>query len=275
MTLVVVLAALLASAGCTRSAAAHGASAGAPLHVPSPRASPHPGTWSIVALGDSVTSGGPCHCSTFPGIYARKLAYARGVHTTSQNLGRSGEDSGRLLAALRARSSREAAAVRGADIDLLTIGANDFSGYYRDVTEGRCLGDRRTDCVQDAVLSMERNVEQIIRTIHRLRGTRPTAVLVTGYWNVFEDGAVARRDYPRIGVRATRRLTALANDGIKAAADRAGATYVDLVSPFEGPRTGGDPTGLLGADGNHPNARGQDLIAARLLAAGLPGLARS
>ena len=122
---------------------------------------------------------------------------------------------------------------------------------------------------------MERDIEQTISAIHRLRGGRRTAVLVTGYWNVFEDGAVARRDYPDVGVRATQRLTGLVNDGIRAAADRGGATYVDLSVPFDGPRTGGDPTRLLGPDGDHPNAAGQDLIAARLLAAGLPGMAGS
>jgi lysophospholipase L1-like esterase len=186
-----------------------------------------------------------------------------------------GETSGELVDALRSPSSPETAAVQKADIDLVTIGANDFSGHYDSVTAGECLGDTRTECVTDELGRMERDIDQTIRAIHRLRGGRPTAVLVTGYWNVFKDGAVARRDYPDVGVRATQRLTGLVNDGVRAAADRAGATYVDLSVPFDGPRTGGDPTRLPGADGDHPNAAGQELIAARLLAAGLPGLAGS
>jgi lysophospholipase L1-like esterase len=98
-------------------------------------------------------------------------------------------------------------------------------------------------------------------------------VLVTGYWNVFEDGAVARDSFPDVGVRATRRLTRLANAAIQQDARATGATYVDLYAPFNGPVSRGDTTRLLAADGDHPNAAGQALIAQRLVAAGLPGLA--
>ena len=97
-------------------------------------------------------------------------------------------------------------------------------------------------------------------------------MLVTGYWNVFEDGSVARRSFPRLGVEAAQRLTAVANAAIRSAARRAGTTYVDLYAPFNGPESHGDTTVLLGPDGDHPNAAGQALIARRLLAAGLPGL---
>ncbi len=228
----------------------------------------------MVALGDSVTSGGPCGCLPFPQRYGRMLARDRGLVTHTENLGRGGEDTTTLLRLLRDPASAESRAVRGADVVLLTIGANDFADEHESVTGGHCLGGRDIACVEDDLGSMVRNLTAIVREVHRLRGPRPTAVLATGYWNVFEDGTVARRAFPEAGVRATRRLTRLANAGIRSAADTAGATYVDLFAPFEGPATGGDPTALLGPDGDHPNAAGQALIARRLVAAGLPGLVR-
>lgn len=231
-----------------------------------------PSNVNVVALGDSVTTGGPCGCSPFPRLYAEYLAQDRGVRATTTNLGQDGLDSGGLLAKLRDPGSTEAGAVRSADVDLLTIGANDFSDQHDSVTAGRCMGGGNTYCIQDELSSMTSNVEEIIRTIHDLRGHRPTAILVTGYWNVFEDGEVARESFPDAGVRATRRLTTLANAGIREAARVGGATYVDLYAPFNGPDVR-DTTNLLGPDGDHPNAAGQALIARRLVAAGLPGLA--
>ncbi len=237
--------------------------------VPSP--SPVP-TWRIVALGDSVTSGGPCPCTPFPERYGRDLAQVRGVRTTTTNLGQGGQTSGGLLAELRDPRSPQAEAVRRADIDLVTIGANDFAGHHDDVTSGRCLDGAATACIGALLATMQRNVSATIDLIHRMRTGRPTAVLVTGYWNVFEDGAVARRRFPAAGRRATQRLTLLVNQALARASRQTGATYVGLYAPFEGPPTHGDPTPLLGPDGDHPNAAGQALIARRLVAAGLPGL---
>ncbi len=239
--------------------------------VPSPSSPP---SWNVVALGDSVTSGGPCGCTPFPELYGHYLALDRGAHTHTLNLGVGGQDSGTLLGLLRQPGSNDARTVRSADIVLLTIGANDFADQHEKVTSGQCLGSRDAECVADDLAAMQRNVTAIITTIRRLRAGRPTALLVTGYWNVFQDGAVARRAFPDIGVRATQRLTRLANAAIRGSVASAGGTYVDLYAPFNGPSSGGDTTRLLGPDGDHPNQAGQALIARRLVAAGLPGLVR-
>jgi lysophospholipase L1-like esterase len=272
--LVLLLLVLVAACGLFRppdvaAPARAGVSSAAPT-VPSPASGK---VWHIVALGDSVTSGGPCDCTPFPQRYGEEIAHVRGVRTSTQNLGVGGLDSQGLLAMLRDRRSPVWRAVGEADIDLVTIGANDFSDQHHNVTSGRCLGRVGTECVSDELATLQRNVAAVVTRIRGLRGHRRTAVLVTGYWNVFEDGAVARRSFRHNGVRATKRLTVLANDEIRRAARRSGATYVDLYEPFEGPPTRGDPTRLLGPDGDHPNAAGQELIAKRLLAAGLPGLA--
>ncbi len=231
-----------------------------------------PARWKVVALGDSVTSGGPCGCTPFPELYAGALSDARGVVTTVENLGQDGQDSAGLLAELRDSSSKEAMSVRGADIDLVTIGANDFEAKRDEVTAGQCSGGLGTDCVADEVGLVGKNAAGIVAAIRTLRGGRPTAILVTGYWNVFEDGAVSAAAFPKAGVTASQVLTRETNAAIQRAVRSAGATYVDLYAPFHGPVSGGVTTNLLGADGDHPNAKGQQLIAQRLVAAGLPGL---
>ena len=242
------------------------------------RAGEQPGTapvrWRVVALGDSVTSGGPCDCTPFPQVYAATLSDVRGVSVGVDNLGQGGQDSGGLLDQLRDPRSPQTQAVRTGDIDLVTIGANDFSAKHGLVTAGRCSGDLGTDCVQDELGRLRTNLAAIVAAIHRLRAGRATAVLVTGYWNVFEDGAVARSSFPDRGVAATVALTRQANARIRGAATATGATYVDLYAPFHGPAADGETTKLLGDDGDHPNARGQVLIARRLVAAGLPGLVK-
>ncbi|WP_458533910.1 SGNH/GDSL hydrolase family protein [Oryzihumus sp.] len=260
------------SSGTAGPAPAHSAPGSSTGPVASPSAGSSAGPWHVVALGDSVTSGGPCGCTPFPQLYARDLAQVRGVQASVQNFGVGGLDSGGLLSSLEDARSQVATAVRGADIVLLTIGANDFADQHGAVVDGRCLAGPGTNCVAQDLATMRRNVTAILAAVHRLRAHRPTTVLVTGYWNVFEDGAVARDSFTDLGVRATQVLTRMANESIRRDARQAGATYVDLYAPFNGPRSRGDTTRLLASDGDHPNAAGQSLIAERLVAAGLPGL---
>jgi lysophospholipase L1-like esterase len=229
------------------------------------------GPWHVVALGDSVTSGARCGCTAFPQLYARDLGRARGARVTVQNLGRNGLDTTGLLARLRQPGSTRQA-VRRADIVLLTIGANDFGDHHDDVVADRCALDQRDSCVDGELHRLRRNMRGLLATVHALRAARPTAVLVTGYWNVFEDGAVARRAFSPAGFRATRTLTFQADTVLRDVAGGEGATFVGLYAPFHGPAAHGDVTNLLASDGNHPNAAGQSLIAQRLLAAGLRGL---
>jgi lysophospholipase L1-like esterase len=88
---------------------------------------------------------------------------------------------------------------------------------------------------------------------------------MTGYWNVFEDGDVAKRQYPASGRIASDQLTVRTNTAIAAAARADDATYVDIYTPFED--NAADITTLLATDGDHPNAAGHALIARILLAA--------
>jgi lysophospholipase L1-like esterase len=106
----------------------------------------------------------------------------------------------------------------------------------------------------------------VLARIESLRHGSLTTVLVTGYWNVFQDGRVALAAYGRSGLRASLRLTRRANAEIRSVATDAGARYVDIYHPFESR----DVTTLLAPDGDHPDAAGHRLIARTLLRAGQP-----
>lgn len=245
----------------------------APVTVWPPRVTPgrpqlarnHPDGLRVVALGDSVPSGAACGCEPFPVVYGRRLAAQTGRRVSVTDAAVNGLDSSGLLGQVRDGGSPAARAVAAADVVLVTIGANDFGDHHQEVTEGRC-----GDCVSDELQGMSANVRAVLARVRALRGDLPTAVLVTGYWNVFQDGEVARESFPEAGVTATIDLTRRTNAALKASAAAEGATYVDLFAPFQ--QRGTDITRLLAGDGDHPNGDGHALIARVLMAAGLPGL---
>jgi lysophospholipase L1-like esterase len=182
----------------------------------------------------------------------------------------SGLDSAGLLGQLDQADSAAARAVKGADIVLLTIGANDFGDHHDEVTEARCAQAAGGDCASDELEQLSGNLHRILTRIRTLREAKATTVLVTGYWNVYEDGEVARQAFPPEGVAATVELTGRVNTVIAAVSASYGAAFVDLFAPFE--KRGVGVTGLLAADGDHPNAAGHLLIAQVLAKAGLPKL---
>jgi lysophospholipase L1-like esterase len=189
------------------------------------------------------------------------------------NAGVAGLDSGELLAQLTDPTSKTSDLVRLADIDVVTVGANDFQDQHGSITAGTSSGTGDHDCVQDELGQLQHNLSQILDQMKQLRHGEPTTVLVTGYWNVFEDGAVARNKFPAAGRQATQKLTTQTNTVIRNAARQQQVNYVDLLQPFHDDADQGDVTLLLAPDGDHPNARGHAVIAHELVAAGLPGLA--
>jgi lysophospholipase L1-like esterase len=220
----------------------------------------------VVALGDSVTSGAACGCAAFPGIYGQLLSQRTGVQVTVDNRGVSGLDSEGLLQQLEASGSATAGAVSESDVDLITIGANDFGDHHDEIVDANCAKAGTGDCVSDELEQLSGDLRRILSRVRQLRTGRPTTALVTGYWNVFEDGQVARQNFTADGRAATVDLTRRANTVIAAAAVAEGASPVDLAGPF----AQHDVTQLLAPDGDHPNAAGHQLIAEVLLAAGLP-----
>ncbi|QNE16764.1 SGNH/GDSL hydrolase family protein [Kribbella qitaiheensis] len=160
-----------------------------------------------------------------------------------------------------------ARAVSGADVDLLTIGANDFGDHHDEIVEASCAKAGAGDCVSDELAQLSSDLRRILSRLRQLRADRPTTALVTGYWDVFEDGQVARQNFSADGIAATVDLTKRVNAVIAAATIAEGAMSVELSGPFQ---RAGDITKLLAPDGDHPDAAGHQLIAQVLLAAGLP-----
>lgn len=219
----------------------------------------------VVGLGDSVTSGYHCDCETFVERYAAQLPPAKGGPARSINLGKGGSTSVDLLRDLRTDSTTRRA-VAGADIVLVTIGANDLSPLL-----SRWLGsDCDNTCYGAAVAAVGRRIGVIVRQIHSLRGRASQQVLVTGYWNVFVDGDVGRQEHGTAYLRWSDRLTRALNSRICRSATEAGATCVHLYAAFKSPTGDRDPTPLLAPDGDHPDAAGHEVIAKALLAATTP-----
>lgn len=253
------------TASLTPSASA-AASSGAPSSTPSSVPVTEIRSRStLVGLGDSVPAGSACGCVPFVPRLGQQLAADRGQPVTAINDATGGEDSSELLAALT-HSTRTARDVSTANIVSVTIGANDVA--YSSYASGGCGGDDGTACYRPEVQAMSANVSAILQRIQALRGGRPTIVLVSGYWNVWQDGQVARSMGAEF-VQVSHLVTAMVNQGLQQAATSHGALFVDLAKAFTA--AGPDDTGLLAADGDHPNAAGHQLIADVLTQAVLAG----
>jgi len=144
---------------------------------------------------------------------------------------------------------------------LVTIGANDLVPL-----ESKQPADCPATCYARVIDNVGHNVELIVDAARATRPDHPPTVLVTDYWNVFQDGDVGTAENGSAFQSWSDTLTRAESTRVCAAARQAGATCVSLYAPFKG---GGsiNPTSLLAADGDHPNAAGHQLIASTLLAA--------
>ncbi|GAA1242839.1 SGNH/GDSL hydrolase family protein [Oryzihumus leptocrescens] len=214
----------------------------------------------VVGIGDSVTTGTACHCTDFVRLYARALT-SRSRPATATNLGAGGLTSEQLLDALR-RPGVVREGVSRADVLLVTIGANDLEPL---ISQWRSSGCPES-CWSPSVSKVAGTVADVVRTAQALRGDPHERILVTGYWNVFDDGDEASNAHGPAYVAWTDQLSRGFNSAVCAALRGTGATCVDLYTPFKGDGSS-NPTPFLAADGDHPNAAGHRLIAGALLAA--------
>lgn len=230
-----------------------------------PTAAP-PSSVSLVSLGDSIPAGSNCAaCTPFGDLLGAELTADDGSDISVTDLGVDGWTSEDLLEAL-GPGGDQAGATSTADVVTVTIGANDFYPALGAYLDGTCGGGDDLACFSDVLPELRSTLTSVLDRIYDLDPGRPT-VLVTGYWNVFTDGDVARQLYGPQFVDDSAVLTRRANDVIADVAQDRGAIYVDLFSAFKGPRGDQDPTALLGDDGDHPNQDGHRHIADALAAA--------
>jgi lysophospholipase L1-like esterase len=215
---------------------------------------------TVVGMGDSVTSGYNCNCESFVGLFATQLAAQDDVATSSVNLGVGGWTSSQLLAAMT-KPGAFRNQVAKADILLVTIGANDLNPL-----ESKGPAGCPATCYTPLIDSAGHTVQLIVDAARAANPAHPPTVLVTDYWNVFEDGDVGMAEHGAAFQSWSDALTLAENTQICQGAQSTGATCVDLYVPFKG-NGSRNPTSLLAADGNHPNAAGHQLIASTLLAA--------
>lgn len=215
----------------------------------------------VLGLGDSVTAGTACDCLDFITHYADIVSAQSARAWVGVNLGVPGSTSTDLEADLD-KSVPVRDAVRRASTVIITIGANDLGPDLRQWNDDGC----DESCYGPDIAAMGARVSHILGQIRTLRGDQRTRIMVTNYWNVFTDGAVARETGGEEQLSWSDRVTRQANEALCAAAHAAGASCVDLYTAFKGAGDR-DPTGLLADDGDHPNATGSEKITAALLAA--------
>lgn len=258
---VLLLAGLTAALTAWSAAPARPGSAATTPATPATPSAASPARLTVVGLGDSVTAGSACDCADYVARYAAQVPASAGGPARAVNLGVGGLTSAQLLADLKGQGPMPLQ-VAAADVVLVTIGANDLVPLQDTYAASGCPAA----CSSPAVQAVARNLTGIVAQVKALRGGHPTRILVTDYWNVFEDGDVATADHGPSYLAWSDGLSRRLNAALCPAVEGAGATCVDLYAPFKGDGAR-NPTSLLAGDGDHPNAAGHGLIAAALLRA--------
>ncbi|MFN8097729.1 MAG: SGNH/GDSL hydrolase family protein [Dermatophilaceae bacterium] len=216
----------------------------------------------VVAFGDSVPSGSNCDCDPFPILVARDLGARTGRTSSAENLAFGGADSSDVLA--QVNDPDVATSLASADLVLIEIGANDFDESLAGDPE--CLDPPTASCHGAVLADLRRTLTATVRLVQEQQRPADARVVLMGYWNVFRDGAVGRSRGATY-VQGSAALTDAVNDLVAEVARSTNTVYADTLAPFKGPDGRADATFALAADGNHPNARGHELLAGAVSAA--------
>ncbi len=250
-----------------RTAASHSSPT---LATPSPRSPtplagtsvPSPGAaLTAVGIGDSVMAGTHCGCAGPMAAYARQFSRATGRRVDARGFGANGATTASVLEQIKADPVRTA--LRHADIIVVIVGANDLNPDAAKRASGSC--DR--SCYQPDVAAMGTRLGHLLDQLARIDTTSPHMVLVTNYWDLFPEAGLARSGPESAQLEWQEAVTAAANNAIRTQVLLHGDVYVDTVVPFRGGGGADDPSPLLAADGDHPNAVGVQVLAKALVAA--------
>ena len=248
---------LLLVAGCTSgSPAATKPPASSPATTPTSTSSPtlHGGTWSVVALGDSVPAGSACDCTPYPQLSAADLSVPGLREVSTDNLAVGGYTTADVVRQVN-QNHGVIDDVKRSDAVELQVGAND-AGYST-----KC--GTTLDCYAPAIPELEQNLRVIVQRVDELTAGHPILVVLLDYWSVWLGGQYAQAQGPAY-VDAAATVTDEVNTAIKTVAAQTRSAYVDLRLAFKGPDYSYDETHYLASDGDHPNAAGHQKIASAL-----------
>lgn len=204
----------------------------------------------VVGLGDSVAAGTRAGGADYPALLVPVLERRTHEAVALANLAVPGLTSGALRAQLRLPGVR--GLIRSATTTVVTIGANDLPS--------KAFTDPEAD-LGEVLAKARRGVRAALTALARIRPGSEAVLVdgvprvsVTGYWNVGQDGPTAQERGSAYRARAAL-LTARVNTDLTVAARGHGFDFVPLEAVFV---QAGMP---LADDGDHPDARGQQLIA--------------
>jgi lysophospholipase L1-like esterase len=222
--------------------------------APAPVAPPPP---VVVAFGDSVPYAAHCGCPGFVQEYADLAAGNDDARAVVHNYSDPGSLSHDVLEMLHQRKVKRA--VAAATTVLMMNGANDFTAPFGEVRDGASESDEYPPAAH-------RVRANVTKAIERVQDLNPHAhIVVLDYWAAMKDGAVARREYSASAQQASEDATDAVNEALSDAVEQTHVTYVSTLVAFKGPDGSQDPTDLLAADGDHPDAAGHERIAQALI----------
>jgi lysophospholipase L1-like esterase len=224
----------------------------------------------LLGLGDSIPGAAYCTgCTSFVQLYSNRIQADTGTPVEELNMGdNSGIDSTRLLSALRSDPAMRSA-VRRADVITLSIGANDSIPDDFAYLQGRCGGPDNIECYLRSLAAFEQNERAILAEIRLLRGSAPTAIRVTTYYNPLVGNELSVRTFGQdFALSVARPLIERLDAAICREVARAHGICVDIYRAFNGPDGTRDAGSLLSGDHIHPSQEGHRLIAQLLATAG-------
>ena len=134
-----------------------------------------------------MPAGTACKCTPYVDLVGEQLARQGSRPAAVTNLSVPGLTSGALLDQLQ--DSPVPGVLAHADLVTVTIGANDFD--QSKITAAGCSPAAGLPCYTKALNGLRQRLTTILSQVRSLQPTDGRLV-VTGYWNVFVDGAVAR-----------------------------------------------------------------------------------
>jgi hypothetical protein len=232
--------------------------------------------WTLVALGDSETTGsGDPSGQGWVAYYADLIAASQSQEVTVTNLAANGTTSDQLLRSIQSNEQvREQ--IAAADIVVLGIGGADLNAGDDALAAGSCEG---TTCYDPAIEGYAVNIDDIAAAIMMVRGGKPTVLRAITMPNVLTGAEDLIPPFlseiaTEVGIYQARGLNAATCEAMTAH----GGVCIDVLTAINGPAGSDDgyAAGLLNlADCCYPNQRGHRLIAELLFQTGLAPLVDS